>query len=246
MYITHQTVARALWTSRTGFMRGSRIFCQAGGGGGGEVEARRPENSLDNVFLVINLFYSLQSGSNGFITEGRRGSNFFQGVGVSKETHIICDFPERRGGGGGPDPLIPLWIRTWGRLTPLFAYRIMVYQNLNKTEKYHPTTIKREKKLSPAGRDSKCGSRAGSGGPDPPGKLQVIWVSIEYKQLDPLEKVGPPLENVGPPLEPWKMIVFFFEINHLTAHGKQCVHGIAWCSNSSAKTSMCIQPCYWL
>ena len=89
----------------------------SGGGGGGGVEARRPENSLDNV---INLFYSLQSGSNGFTTEGRRGSNFSQGVGVSKETHITCDFP--------------LWIRTWGRLTPLFAYRIMVYQNLNKTE----------------------------------------------------------------------------------------------------------------
>ena len=52
--------------------------------GGGGVEALRPENSLDNVFLVINLFYCLQSGSNGFITEGRRGSNFFQGVGVSK------------------------------------------------------------------------------------------------------------------------------------------------------------------
>ena len=32
-----------------------------GEGGGGGVEARRPENSLDNVFLVINLFYSLQS-----------------------------------------------------------------------------------------------------------------------------------------------------------------------------------------
>ena len=64
-----------------------------GGGGGSRPEARRPENSLDNVFLVINLFYSLQRGSNGFITEGRRGSNFFQGVGVSKETHITCDFP---------------------------------------------------------------------------------------------------------------------------------------------------------
>ena len=62
-----------------------------------------------------------------------------------------------RGGGGGGGG---------GRLTPLFAYRIMVYQNLNKTEKYHPTTTKR-KKLSPAGRDSKCGSREGSGGPDP-------------------------------------------------------------------------------
>ena len=31
-----------------------------------------------------------------------------------------------------------------------------------------------------------------------------------------------------------------------SAHGKQGVHGIAWRSNSSAKTSMCIQPCFWL
>ena len=37
-----------------------------GGVGGGE--ARRPENDL--VFLVLNLFYSLQRGSNDFITEG--------------------------------------------------------------------------------------------------------------------------------------------------------------------------------
>ena len=117
-------------------------FLSGGGGVGGGIEARRPENSLDNVFLVINLFYNLQSGSNGFITEGRRGSNFFQGVGVSKGTHT-CDFP-----GGGPDPLTPLWIRTWGRLTPLFAYRIMVYQKLNKTEKYHPMTTKRKKAIS--------------------------------------------------------------------------------------------------
>ena len=52
----------------------------------------------------------------------------------------------------------------------------------------------------------KCGSRGGTGGPDPPGESQVIWVSIGNKQLDPpppLIKVGPPpLENVGPPLEP--------------------------------------------
>ena len=75
-----------------------------GGGGGDGVEARRPENSLDNVFLVINLFYSLRSVSNGFITEWRRGSNFFQGVGVSIETHITCDFPEEGGGSGPPNP----------------------------------------------------------------------------------------------------------------------------------------------
>ena len=66
-----------------------------GGGGGGGVDSRRPENSLDNVFLVINLFYSLQSGSNGFITEGRRGSNFFQGMGgVQRNLYNLWkDFP---------------------------------------------------------------------------------------------------------------------------------------------------------
>ena len=42
----------------------------------------------------------------------------------------------------------------------------------------------------------------GIGGLDPPGKSQVMPVSIGNKQLDPLEKVGPPLENVGSPSEP--------------------------------------------
>ena len=75
-------------------------FFVRGGGGGG---ARKQSGQC--LFLVINLFHSLQSGSNGFITEGRRGSNFFQGV--SKETDITCDFPGGGGGGGGgggPDP----------------------------------------------------------------------------------------------------------------------------------------------
>ena len=75
------------------------IFVRRGGGGGGG--GSRPDGQKTvwtMFFLVINLFYNLQSGSNGFITEGRRGSNLFQGVGVSKETHITCDFP---GGGSG-------------------------------------------------------------------------------------------------------------------------------------------------
>ena len=38
-------------------------------------------------------------------------------------------------------------------------------------------------------------------GPPPPGKSQVIWVSIGNKQLDP----PPPLEKDGPP-PPWKML----------------------------------------
>ena len=77
------------------------------------VQVRRPQKSLNNnVFLVLNLFYSLQRGSNGFITEKTlQGSNIFHGGGgvqlfpgggggvqmlISIETHITCDFP-----GGG-------------------------------------------------------------------------------------------------------------------------------------------------
>ena len=35
-------------------MHGSRNFCQGGwGGGGGGVQARRPENNLDNVVFFV-------------------------------------------------------------------------------------------------------------------------------------------------------------------------------------------------
>ena len=34
--------------------------------------------------------------------------------------------------------------------------------------------------------------RGGTGGPDPPGKSQVIWVSIGNKQLDPSGKCWTP------------------------------------------------------
>ena len=77
----------------------------------------------------------------------------------------------------------------------------MVYQNLNKTEKN--TTQRRLNHLLVE--IASADPEGGSGGPDPSGKSQVIWVSLGYKQLDPLEKVEttpPPLENVGPPLEP--------------------------------------------
>ena len=70
------------------------------------------------------------------------------------------------------------------------------------------------------GQRSSADPAGGTGGPDPPGKSQVIWVSIGNKQLDP-----PPLEKVGRPPPPWKMfdplynlekMIVFFEINHLT------------------------------
>ena len=36
-----------------------------------------------------------------------------------------------------------------------------------------------------------CGFRGGKGGPDPSGKSQVIWVSIEISIWTTLENVGP-------------------------------------------------------
>ena len=79
------------------------IFVRRGGGGRGPTARKQSGQCLFSHQHIC----SLQSGSNGFITEGRRGSNFFQGVGVSKETHITCDFP---GGSGHPNTLTPLWV----------------------------------------------------------------------------------------------------------------------------------------
>ena len=81
-------------------MRGSRNFLPRGGGGGRGGGSR-----------LLNLFYSLKRGSNGFITHFLGGgSNFFQGGGpIENHITMTCDF---QGGGSGP-PSIPLWIRTW-------------------------------------------------------------------------------------------------------------------------------------
>ena len=87
-------------------------FLSGGGGGmGSRLDGQKTVWTM--FFLVINLFYSLRSVSNGFITEGRRGSNFFQGVGVSIETHITCDFPEEGGGSGPPNPPLLCLTESW-------------------------------------------------------------------------------------------------------------------------------------
>ena len=96
-----------------------RGFCVCRGGGG--FEARQPENSLNNVSFSHQLTLQFTEWIQWFYYRGEEGVQLLPG-------------------GGGV-----LWIRMWGRLTPLFAYRIMVYQNLNKTEKHHPTTTKRKK-----------------------------------------------------------------------------------------------------
>ena len=161
-------------------MRGSRNFCQAGGGGGGEgVEARRPENSLDNVFFSHQLILQLTECIQWFYYRGEEGVQLLPGGGgVHRNTHITCDFPEE--GGGGPDPLIPLW----------FAYRIMVYQNLNKTEKYHPTTKRKKSYLLLV----EIASADPEGGPDPLENYKLYGFLYGISNWTPLEKVGPPLE----------------------------------------------------
>ena len=115
-------------------------FLSGGVGGGGGVEAQRSENSLDSVFFSHQLILQFTEWIQWFYYRGEEGVQLLPGDrGVQRNPY---NFP-----GGVPTPN-PLWIRTWGRLTPMFANRIMVYQNLNETEKYHPTTTKRKKAIS--------------------------------------------------------------------------------------------------
>ena len=103
-------------------MRGSRNFFQGGGG----LQARQPENSLDKVvFFCPQLILQFTEGIQGFITEktilyqgSRGGPTFSRGGGgvqlfpgggggvqmlISVETHITCDFH----GGETRPPITP-------------------------------------------------------------------------------------------------------------------------------------------
>ena len=92
-------------------MRGSRNKFQEVGGGGSGLAARK--QSGRRFILVLNLFYSLQRGSNCFITEktilfqGSRGGPTLSGGGggLNANFYITCDSP----GGSGPHipPLDP-------------------------------------------------------------------------------------------------------------------------------------------
>ena len=70
------------------------IFFRAGGGGG----VQAPQLILQSKEVVQRFYYTFS-----------RGRPTFSRGGGPIETHITitCDFP------GGPDPLSPLWIRTW-------------------------------------------------------------------------------------------------------------------------------------
>ena len=80
-------------------MRGSRNFCQAGGGGGEQSE---------QCFFSQQLILQFKEWIQWFYYRGEEGPNFFQGVGVSKETDITCYFPG--GGSGPPNPPLDLHV----------------------------------------------------------------------------------------------------------------------------------------
>ena len=109
-------------------------FCQARGGG---VEAPTARKQSGQCFFKSSTYFTVyRVDPMVLLQRGGGGPTSSRGWGCPKKPIELVIFQCQGGGGGGPDPLTPLWIRTWGRLTPLFAYRIMVYQNLNETEKY--------------------------------------------------------------------------------------------------------------
>ena len=89
MALTQETVHYTLNSGQGVMNKSNRVhariqdFLSSGGGGGRCPTARKQSGQY--FFLVINLFYSLQSGSNGFITEGRRGPTSSRGRGCPKK-----------------------------------------------------------------------------------------------------------------------------------------------------------------
>ena len=78
---------------RMSITRQSRIFVVGGGGGPGLTARKQPgQRCFFFFFLVLNLLYSLQRGSNGFISEK---TILFQGSGRGPI------FSKGGGGGGG-------------------------------------------------------------------------------------------------------------------------------------------------
>ena len=57
------------------------IFVKRGGGGGGGVEARRPENSLDNVFFSHQLILQFTEWIQWFNYRGEEGVQLLPGGG---------------------------------------------------------------------------------------------------------------------------------------------------------------------
>ena len=104
---------------------------------------------------------------------------------------------------GCPDPLTPLWIRTCYLDQQEIAFFPFSRRWVVFFQFYLNFDRPRFCKQTVASGDPTCGSRGGLGvrpSPPPPGKSQVLWVSLDtpttWKKLDPL------LPSVIKPLDP--------------------------------------------
>ena len=127
-------------------MRGSRNYHQGG-------PCKSEKKALTTIFLVLSLFYRSQMANFKEIYRFSRlqmGSNFFQGVqlfpgGVQLLIPYRNPF-NLRFSRGGPDPLPPLWIRTWCSLHSFMVkatihYLIWAWQTLIDRRMYHPFIV---------------------------------------------------------------------------------------------------------
>ena len=100
MALTQETVHYTL-NSGQGVMNKSnrahaRIqdFLSSGGGRGGGGSMSDVQKTVWTIFFFSHqLILQFTEWIQWFYYRGEEGSNFFQGAGVSKETHITCDFP---------------------------------------------------------------------------------------------------------------------------------------------------------
>ena len=106
MALTQENVHYTLNSGPDVMNKSNRVYVRiqeflSGRVGGGGSRPRRPVNSLDNVFFSHQIILQFTEWIQWFYYRGEEGVQLLPGVGVSKETHITCDFP---GGGGVRTP----------------------------------------------------------------------------------------------------------------------------------------------
>ena len=93
MALTQETVHYTLNSGQGVMNKSNRVheriqdfLSSGGGGGGGGGSMSNGQKTVWTIFFFSHqLIYSLQSGSNGFITEGRRGPTSSRGRGCPKK-----------------------------------------------------------------------------------------------------------------------------------------------------------------
>ena len=106
MALTHENVHYTLNSGPGVMNKSNRVHARiqeflSGGGGGGGGRGPTARKQSGQCFFSHQLILQFTEWIQWFYYRGEEGVQLLPGGGVSKETHITCDFPE---GGGGPDP----------------------------------------------------------------------------------------------------------------------------------------------